>query len=226
MQAEHSCPSKFCCKQTTTMPTHLMRKEMMEMHPPACLEGWLSAHTPASMNTVIHLPHVYEHKHHHSFTKCFEHKQHHSFTTCLWTQTASFIYHMSMNTTSILHLPHVHEHNQCHSFTTCFLKQLQHLNFSLHTDMACNSFITVFIRFCGRSESLLVNFYVLAKCSNSCITKPLFHSCMALRLSLLHLKHSGLFIPLFKQTKPWQNSEQQNWQYSTIWQEAWKYRYI
>ena len=58
-------------------------------------------------NSIIHLPHVYEHK------------QHHSFITCLWTQTASFIYHMSMNTNSIIHLPHVYEHKQHHSFTTC-----------------------------------------------------------------------------------------------------------
>lgn len=105
-------------------------------------------------------------------SRVYEHS--HSFTTCLWTQTASFIYHMSMNTNSTVYLPHVHEHNQCHSFTTCFWTQLQHLNFSLHTEMACNSFITVFIRFCCRSESQLVNFHVHAECSNSCVTNHYF----------------------------------------------------
>ena len=167
------------------MPTHLRRKEMMEMHPPACPEGWLSAHTPVSMNTVIHL-HVYEHK------------QHYSFTRCLWTQTVSFIYHMSMNTNSIIHLPHVHEHKQHCSFTTC--PWTQPVSFMYHMflnttstpelqsphwqcdmacnsfitvsqcDMACNSFITVSIRFCCRSESL---YLLTSMCMQNAVTAAL-----------------------------------------------------
>ena len=159
-------------------------------------------------NSIIHLPHVYEHK------------QHHSFTTCPWTQTALFIYHMSMNTTNVIHLPHVFEHN-FNTWTSVSTQRwhvtalslylsgsVAEVNHSLLTSMCMQNAVTAAL------PTIISQLY-------GSETNPLTLKTFK---SIYSSGPCGGLKYLNKQTKPWQNSKQQNWQYSTIWQEAWKYR--